>query len=132
MLPCCKCMLHCVNGWDEMMSGVSTSCNKVVMFLITDRDEWLSHWLSSFILRYIQSTCATSGEGLYEGLDWLSSNIATKVFSLLFNNITLSSLVYELTLLLVFCPVLKNKLDFDCHCQVEILLGRKNLIWNIF
>ncbi|KAH0468722.1 hypothetical protein IEQ34_001954 [Dendrobium chrysotoxum] len=29
------------------------------------------HW-------YIQSTCATSGEGLYEGLDWLSSNIAGK------------------------------------------------------
>ncbi|KAG6483531.1 hypothetical protein ZIOFF_060179 [Zingiber officinale] len=29
------------------------------------------HW-------YIQSTCATSGEGLYEGLDWLSSNIASK------------------------------------------------------
>ena len=28
--------------------------------------------------RYIQSTCATSGEGLYEGLDWLSSNIANK------------------------------------------------------
>ena len=30
------------------------------------------------ICRYIQSTCATSGEGLYEGLDWLSSNIANK------------------------------------------------------
>ncbi|URE49432.1 ARF [Musa troglodytarum] len=29
------------------------------------------HW-------YIQSTCATSGEGLYEGLDWLSSNIVSK------------------------------------------------------
>ncbi|AQK99822.1 ADP-ribosylation factor A1F [Zea mays] len=29
------------------------------------------HW-------YIQSTCATSGEGLYEGLDWLSSNISSK------------------------------------------------------
>ncbi|CAH8257726.1 unnamed protein product [Arabidopsis lyrata] len=28
--------------------------------------------------RYIQSTCATSGEGLYEGLDWLSNNIAGK------------------------------------------------------
>ena len=27
---------------------------------------------------YIQSTCATSGEGLYEGLDWLSTNIANK------------------------------------------------------
>ncbi|CAK7348483.1 unnamed protein product [Dovyalis caffra] len=32
------------------------------------------HW-------YIQSTCATSGEGLYEGLDWLSNNIANKVES---------------------------------------------------
>lgn len=29
------------------------------------------HW-------YIQSACATSGEGLYEGLDWLSSNIASR------------------------------------------------------
>merc|ERR1712196_132075 len=29
------------------------------------------HW-------FIQSTCATSGEGLYEGLDWLSTNIAAK------------------------------------------------------
>ncbi|KAL0543095.1 hypothetical protein IC582_018182 [Cucumis melo] len=27
---------------------------------------------------YIQATCATSGQGLYEGLDWLSSNISTK------------------------------------------------------
>ncbi|KAJ6850398.1 ADP-ribosylation factor 2-like [Iris pallida] len=27
---------------------------------------------------YIQSACATSGEGLYEGLDWLSSNISNK------------------------------------------------------
>ncbi|XP_052195117.1 ADP-ribosylation factor 1-like [Diospyros lotus] len=27
---------------------------------------------------YIQSTCATSGQGLYEGLDWLSSNISSK------------------------------------------------------
>lgn len=31
--------------------------------------------------RYIQSTCATSGEGLYEGLDWLSNNIANKVYN---------------------------------------------------
>ncbi|KAL7224133.1 hypothetical protein ACSBR1_025569 [Camellia fascicularis] len=29
------------------------------------------HW-------YIQSACATSGQGLYEGLDWLSSKISTK------------------------------------------------------
>ncbi|MBA0668094.1 hypothetical protein Goklo_001058, partial [Gossypium klotzschianum] len=31
------------------------------------------HWYNLF-----PSTCATSGEGLYEGLDWLSSNIANK------------------------------------------------------
>ncbi|KAK4491342.1 hypothetical protein RD792_002078 [Penstemon davidsonii] len=30
------------------------------------------------VYTYIQSTCATSGEGLYEGLDWLSNNIANK------------------------------------------------------
>uniref|UniRef100_A0A803KU70 ADP-ribosylation factor n=2 Tax=Pentapetalae TaxID=1437201 RepID=A0A803KU70_CHEQI len=35
------------------------------------------HW-------YIQSTCATSGEGLYEGLDWLSNNIASKLTCTLF------------------------------------------------
>lgn len=27
---------------------------------------------------YIQSACATTGEGLYEGLDWLSNNISRK------------------------------------------------------
>ncbi|XP_027114377.1 ADP-ribosylation factor-like [Coffea eugenioides] len=27
---------------------------------------------------YIQSTCATTGEGLYEGMEWLSRNIADK------------------------------------------------------
>lgn len=29
------------------------------------------HW-------YIQATCATSGEGLYEGLDWLSTQLKKK------------------------------------------------------
>nr|AXY97605.1 ADP-ribosylation factor A1B [Populus tomentosa] len=37
------------------------------------------HW-------YIQSTCATSGEGLYEGLDWLSNNIANKMTQLQVRN----------------------------------------------
>ena len=27
---------------------------------------------------YIQSTCATSGDGLYEGLDWLSNELKKK------------------------------------------------------
>lgn len=38
----------------------------------------LTLWLLLIFSRYIQSTCATSGEGLYEGLDWLSNNIANK------------------------------------------------------
>lgn len=28
---------------------------------------------TNFWTQYIQSTCATSGDGLYEGLEWLSS-----------------------------------------------------------
>jgi len=27
---------------------------------------------------YIQATCATSGDGLYEGLEWLSQNLKKK------------------------------------------------------
>ena len=27
---------------------------------------------------YIQSTCATTGDGLYEGLDWLSNTLNKK------------------------------------------------------
>lgn len=27
---------------------------------------------------YIQATCATQGHGLYEGLDWLSNELAKK------------------------------------------------------
>jgi ADP-ribosylation factor protein 4 len=27
---------------------------------------------------YIQATCATQGDGLYEGLDWLSNELANK------------------------------------------------------
>ena len=27
---------------------------------------------------YIQSTCATSGDGLYEGLDWLSQTLGQR------------------------------------------------------
>ncbi|KAL0385536.1 UNVERIFIED_CONTAM: ADP-ribosylation factor 2 [Sesamum radiatum] len=44
------------------------------------------HW-------YIQSTCATSGEGLYEGLDWLSNNIANKSEYVLDNTGNLHPLV---------------------------------------
>ena len=28
--------------------------------------------------RYIQATCATTGDGLYEGLDWLSNTLKKK------------------------------------------------------
>ncbi|CAG8594436.1 10796_t:CDS:2, partial [Dentiscutata heterogama] len=34
------------------------------------------HW-------YIQATCATSGDGLYEGLEWLSTNLKRKKFETL-------------------------------------------------
>ena len=31
--------------------------------------------LTMLRLQYIQSTCATSGDGLYEGLEWLSNSL---------------------------------------------------------
>lgn len=36
---------------------------------------WPSSALTIICLQYIQSTCATSGDGLYEGLNWLSENL---------------------------------------------------------
>ncbi|CAL9764958.1 unnamed protein product, partial [Musa acuminata subsp. burmannicoides] len=57
----------------------------------------LRHW-------YIQSACATSGEGLYEGLDWLSSNIASKVSSLILS--------------FMFSSML---LDFGSSCMYDFL-----------
>ncbi|KAH0874944.1 hypothetical protein HID58_072306 [Brassica napus] len=33
---------------------------------------------TGYSMRYIQSTSATSGQGLYEGLEWLSNNIGGK------------------------------------------------------
>jgi len=37
------------------------------------------HKLPKTRLWYIQATCATSGDGLYEGLDWLSNSLKEKV-----------------------------------------------------
>ncbi|KAL9844436.1 putative small GTP-binding protein [Arabidopsis thaliana] len=67
------------------------------------------HW-------YIQSTCATSGEGLYEGLDWLSNNIASKV----------STSSYSLSLsanpILVYNPSLKHM--NVCFAGIDGMLAR--------
>lgn len=35
--------------------------------------------LGSFIDNVAQAACATSGDGLYEGLEWLSANIKRRV-----------------------------------------------------
>ncbi|MQM08211.1 hypothetical protein Taro_041066, partial [Colocasia esculenta] len=63
--------------------NVETVEYKNISFTVWDvggQDKVLPCFCCDFILQrlYIQSTCATSGEGLYEGLDWLSSNIASK------------------------------------------------------
>lgn len=54
----CSCQSHCFIFW--------FGCDRLLFML-------------PLYYRFVQSTCATSGEGLYEGLDWLSSNIANKV-----------------------------------------------------
>jgi ADP-ribosylation factor protein 1 len=49
----------------------------VFCFLLRETDVTQKLALNSLRQRswYIQATCATSGDGLYEGLDWLSTNI---------------------------------------------------------
>ncbi|KAE8728459.1 ADP-ribosylation factor 2-B [Hibiscus syriacus] len=71
------------------------------------------HW-------YIQSTCATSGEGLYEGLDWLSNNIANKADSMLFS---VSLKLYRKCLLLCYIFPLAGNWAFGLPC----LRGGKNM-----
>ena len=59
------CALPCLQDLPNAMNAAEIT-DKLGLHSLRQR-----HW-------YIQSTCATSGEGLYEGLDWLSSNIASK------------------------------------------------------
>lgn len=78
-----KLGLHSLRGRNWCVVAWIMSC---IMFYCPTRDLRSHQGLSSASLnlfcamlqhcRYIQSTCATSGEGLYEGLDWLSANIA--------------------------------------------------------
>ncbi|VVB04255.1 unnamed protein product [Arabis nemorensis] len=74
--------LHCMLNEDELRDAVllvfankQDLPNAMNTAEITDKLGLHSlrqrHW-------YIQSTCATSGEGLYKDLDWLSNNIASK------------------------------------------------------
>lgn len=42
--------------------------DKLMLYSIRNR-----HW-------YIQSACATAGDGLFEGLDWLSTTLANKSY----------------------------------------------------
>ena len=74
----------CMNCWSKVWSFlvITSSClfvqdlpNAMNAAEITDK-------LGLHSLRqrnwYIQSTCATSGDGLYEGLDWLSNQLKKK------------------------------------------------------
>lgn len=78
---------------------------------------------SCFIpFRYIQSTCATSGEGLYEGLDWLSNNIANKVGSTVICWLkTDLNLMFNALFLIIF----------SCHGRLEqfVLVGLESDIF---
>jgi len=73
-------LLKLLTSWVFTLSDSATG-----KYLITAALTWTGSDLCwnliyfCFTFRYIQSTCATSGEGLYEGLDWLSNNIANKV-----------------------------------------------------
>ncbi|KAL2468696.1 WAT1-related protein [Forsythia ovata] len=60
--------------WKPYMERRGAALNKICPLSSSKSISFLD-----FLITYIQSTCATSGEGLYEGLDWLSNNIANKL-----------------------------------------------------
>ena len=53
-----------------LISLASTAFDNVLGYVKHDLGNNL---FTNTILQYIQSTCATSGDGLYEGLEWLAS-----------------------------------------------------------
>ncbi|GAA0183431.1 G-protein [Lithospermum erythrorhizon] len=72
------------------------------------------HW-------YIQSTCATSGEGLYEGLDWLSNNIASKASFWL--------TAFSLLRLFKFLILTRNLIGIlICRLEVTIQCGSRAIL----
>jgi len=85
---------------------------------------WCCVW--NCCLRYIQSTCATSGEGLYEGLDWLSSNIANKVIFLVWTQLFSASIFgfwsrcamcgHDACVCLYSCRLFEEVLCYTCVC----------------
>ncbi|KAL7112444.1 hypothetical protein ACP275_04G003800 [Erythranthe tilingii] len=73
-----KDQLHMMLNQDELKEAVLlVFANKQDISNAMNADELTDKLGLNSIQRrwHIQSTCATSGEGLYEGLDWLSNNI---------------------------------------------------------
>lgn len=57
--------MHCYNKFQDLPNAMNASeiTDKLSLHTLRNRN-----W-------YIQATCATSGDGLYEGLDWLSNQL---------------------------------------------------------
>ena len=62
MILCCSCFLFLFQDLPNAMNAAEIT-DKLGLHSLRQRN-----W-------YIQATCATSGDGLYEGLDWLSNQL---------------------------------------------------------
>jgi hypothetical protein len=73
---CCCCCMKIVNNIDSLILQYSLSLKSYTL-----NDRWTSLTCCALLphVGISRGTCATTGEGLYEGLDWLSSNIGNKV-----------------------------------------------------
>lgn len=52
--------------------------SNIVLLLTCMKIKFISTFELFFPQWYIQSTCATQGTGLYEGLDWLSNELSNQ------------------------------------------------------
>ncbi|KAG4973197.1 hypothetical protein JHK84_030356 [Glycine max] len=62
----------------EIVTTIPTIARPSKCFSVAEITDKLGLHSLRLRLWYIQPTCATSGQGLYEGLDWLSSLITNK------------------------------------------------------
>ncbi|KAF5768223.1 putative small GTPase superfamily, ARF/SAR type, P-loop containing nucleoside triphosphate hydrolase [Helianthus annuus] len=69
-----------VEARDELRRMLNEDAHRDVVLLVFANKICLMPWTQQKSVRdeYIKSTCATFGEELYKGPDWLSSNISNK------------------------------------------------------
>ncbi|RXG62088.1 ADP-ribosylation factor 4 [Armadillidium vulgare] len=75
----CECPLSSTTPQNSTLlcEVIPKNCQQMIHHIVLRNCHYL---LNIFTQWYIQATCAAQGQGLYEGLDWLSTELSKKKF----------------------------------------------------